>query len=189
MYTQCDRAYFFLRLHSTTQTLITHAYSHPYEYTYANPIPMSIFEDWAGKSSRLLYLGHFQLFKLKNEVAGLQGKLCLEFISKYSSGFSVKCDEPYVDILGREFLVKRWSISASMPNFETCSVPSILQSGNLHLGDKRDPFFPMIAWMHARVLLGQPWAACVYTKLNLFPTNYIRRSRADGDEKNLFVGN
>lgn len=131
---------FFLRLHSTTQTLITHAYSHLYEYTYANAIPISIFEDWTGKSSRLLYLGHFQLFKLKYEVAGLQGKLCLEFISKYSSSFSVKCDEPYVDILGREFLVKRWSISASMPNFETCNVPSILQSGNLHLGDRRDLF-------------------------------------------------
>ena len=28
-------------------------HSHPYEHTYANPTPMSIFEDWAGKSSRL----------------------------------------------------------------------------------------------------------------------------------------
>jgi len=114
--------------------------TYPYKHTYANTTSMSIFEDWAGKSSRLLCLGHFQLFKVKYEVTGLQGKLCLEFISKYSSGFSVKCDEPYVDILGREFLVKRWSISASMPNFETCSVPSILQSGNLHLGDRRDLF-------------------------------------------------
>ena len=113
----------------------------PYEHTYANPIPMSIFEDWAGKSSRLLYLGHFQLFKLKNEVAGLQGKLCLEFISKYSSGFSVKCDEPYVDILGREFLVKRWSISASLPNFETCSVPSILYSLEICIWATREIFF------------------------------------------------
>ena len=45
--------YFFLRLNGTTQTLTTHAYSHPYEHTYANPTPMSIFEDRAGKSSRL----------------------------------------------------------------------------------------------------------------------------------------
>ena len=45
--------YFFLRLHSTTKTLITHVHSHPYAYTYANSTPISIFEDWAGKSSRL----------------------------------------------------------------------------------------------------------------------------------------
>jgi len=32
--------------HSTTQTFTTHAHSHPYKHTYANPTPMSIFEDW-----------------------------------------------------------------------------------------------------------------------------------------------
>ena len=37
-----DSEEFFFRLHSTTQTLTTHAYSHPYEHTYANPTPMSI---------------------------------------------------------------------------------------------------------------------------------------------------
>ena len=35
----------FFRLHSTTQTLTTHAHSHPYEHKYANPTPMSIFDD------------------------------------------------------------------------------------------------------------------------------------------------
>jgi len=35
----------FFRLHSTTQTLTTHAHSYPYEHTYTNPTPMSIFED------------------------------------------------------------------------------------------------------------------------------------------------
>ena len=28
-------------------------HTHPYKHTYANPTPMSIFEDWAGKFSRL----------------------------------------------------------------------------------------------------------------------------------------
>ena len=43
----------FFRLHST---LTTHAHSHPYEHMYVNSTPMSIFEDWAGKSSRLTKL-------------------------------------------------------------------------------------------------------------------------------------
>jgi hypothetical protein len=30
-----------------------HTYTNPYEYTHANPTPRSIFEDCAGKSSRL----------------------------------------------------------------------------------------------------------------------------------------
>jgi hypothetical protein len=30
-----------------------HTHTHPYEYTHANPTPRSIFEDCAGKSSRL----------------------------------------------------------------------------------------------------------------------------------------
>ena len=45
--------YIFFRLHSTTQTLTMHAHSHPYEHTYANLTPMSIFEDRASKTSRL----------------------------------------------------------------------------------------------------------------------------------------
>ena len=40
---------FFFKLRSTTQTLTKHAHSHP----YTNPTPMSIFEDWAGKSLKL----------------------------------------------------------------------------------------------------------------------------------------
>ena len=39
---------FFLRLHGTTQTFTTHAHSHPYEHTYVNLTPMSIFEDLIG---------------------------------------------------------------------------------------------------------------------------------------------
>ena len=35
---------FFLRSHSTTPTLTTYTHSYPYEHTYANPTPMSIFE-------------------------------------------------------------------------------------------------------------------------------------------------
>ena len=35
----------FLDYTSTTKTLVTHAHSESYEYTYANPTPMSIFED------------------------------------------------------------------------------------------------------------------------------------------------
>ena len=35
----------FFKLRSTTQTLTKHAHSHPYEGTYTNPTPMSIFED------------------------------------------------------------------------------------------------------------------------------------------------
>ena len=31
--------------HSTTQILTMHAHSRPYEHTYTNPTPMSIFED------------------------------------------------------------------------------------------------------------------------------------------------
>ena len=34
----------FFRLHSTTQTLTTNAHS-PYEHTYADSIPMRIFND------------------------------------------------------------------------------------------------------------------------------------------------
>ena len=44
---------FFLRLHGTIQTLTMHAHSHLYEHTYANPTPMSIFEDRASKFLRL----------------------------------------------------------------------------------------------------------------------------------------
>ena len=36
---------FLVVLHSITQALTTYAYSHPYEHMYANPTPMSIFED------------------------------------------------------------------------------------------------------------------------------------------------
>ena len=43
----------FFRLHNTTQALTTHTHSHFFEHTYANSTPMNIFEDWAGKSSRL----------------------------------------------------------------------------------------------------------------------------------------
>jgi hypothetical protein len=33
-----------LELHSTTQTLTTRMHTHPYEYTYVNPTPMSTSE-------------------------------------------------------------------------------------------------------------------------------------------------
>lgn len=45
--------FFFRITQSTTQILTTHARTHPYEHMYANPTPMSIFEDCAGKSLRL----------------------------------------------------------------------------------------------------------------------------------------
>ena len=48
----------FFRSHSTTPTLTTYAYSHLYKYTYANPTAISIFKDWAGKSSRLTKSPH-----------------------------------------------------------------------------------------------------------------------------------
>jgi hypothetical protein len=47
---------FFCELHNTSETLTTH--THPYEYTHANPTPRSIFEDCAGKSSRLTKSPH-----------------------------------------------------------------------------------------------------------------------------------
>jgi hypothetical protein len=36
---------FFYELHSTTQTFATCTHIHPYEYTYANPTPMSTSEE------------------------------------------------------------------------------------------------------------------------------------------------
>jgi len=35
----------FLELYGTTQTSTTRTHTHPYEHTYANPTPMSTFED------------------------------------------------------------------------------------------------------------------------------------------------
>ena len=43
----------FFRSHNTTPTLTMHEHSHSYKHTYTNHIPMSIFENWAGKFSRL----------------------------------------------------------------------------------------------------------------------------------------
>jgi hypothetical protein len=51
-----DHLFFFCELHNTSETLTTH--THPYEYTHANPTPRSIFEDCAGKSSRLTKSPH-----------------------------------------------------------------------------------------------------------------------------------
>jgi hypothetical protein len=62
----------FLDSHSTTQTLTTRMHTHPYEYTYANPTPMSTSEGLStGKSGdsrshhwRLVVYGNVALFPL-----------------------------------------------------------------------------------------------------------------------------
>jgi hypothetical protein len=45
--------FFFFAYYTIHQRHSQHTHTHPYEYTHANLTPMSIFEYYAGKSSRL----------------------------------------------------------------------------------------------------------------------------------------